>query len=225
MASHALVTGTSSGIGLAIAQHLLRDGWRVTGLDRAPPVVEHAGFTGETVDLADHGALDAWLAQPPSVDVIVHAAGFMRTGGLGELEVADGEAMWRLHVLAVTQLVNVLTPTLPRGARIVLIGSRTAAGAAKRSQYAASKAALTGLARSWAIELAPHEITVNIISPGATDTPMLRDPARGGVPPVRPPNGRFVAPEEVAGTVAFLLSDAAASMTGQTLILCGGASL
>jgi 3-oxoacyl-[acyl-carrier protein] reductase len=222
---HALVTGTSSGIGLAIARRLIAAGWAVSGFDRSPPVLNHQNFSPVTVDLADAAALDTCLTRLVAVTAVVHAAGFMRTGAAGNLDLHDGEAMWRLHVAAATQLVDRLALSLPSGGRIVLIGSRTAAGAAARSQYAASKAALIGLARSFAIELAPRGITVNVVSPGATDTPMLTDPARGAVPPRRLPIGRFIRPEEIAGVVAFLLSDDAAAITGQNLVVCGGASL
>jgi NAD(P)-dependent dehydrogenase (short-subunit alcohol dehydrogenase family) len=76
-----------------------------------------------------------------------------------------------------------------------------------------------------AAELAARRITVNIVAPGATETPMLRDPARVGEPPKVPAMGRFIQPDEVAGTVAFLLSDAACSITGQQIVICGGGSL
>ena len=79
--------------------------------------------------------------------------------------------------------------------------------------------------RSIAAELAPRGITVNIVAPGATDTPMLRDPKRASVAPKLPPIGRMIQPEEVAATVAFLLSPMAGAITGQTIIICGGASL
>jgi NAD(P)-dependent dehydrogenase (short-subunit alcohol dehydrogenase family) len=81
------------------------------------------------------------------------------------------------------------------------------------------------MARSWAIELAPRGITANVISPAATETAMLADPARAGVAPRLPPIGRFIWPEEVAGVAAFLLSDDAAAITGQNIVICGGASL
>ncbi len=92
------------------------------------------------------------------------------------------------------------------GARIVLLGSRTAMGSPGRAQYAATKAAVVGMARSFAIELAPRRITVNVVAPGATDTPMLRDPMRASVAPKMPPMGRLVKPDEIAATTAFLLS-------------------
>ncbi|MBX4341460.1 SDR family oxidoreductase, partial [Mycobacterium tuberculosis] len=75
------------------------------------------------------------------------------------------------------------------GGRIVLLGSRTSRGAAGRSQYAATKAALVALARSWAAELAPAGVTVNVVAPGATDTPMLHQPGRESSPPRLPPLG------------------------------------
>ncbi|KIH83422.1 3-oxoacyl-(acyl-carrier protein) reductase [Pseudomonas batumici] len=133
--------------------------------------------------------------------------------------------MWQLHVAAASHLVNSLYTRLAWGARIVMIGSRTMQGAAGRSQYAATKAALQGMVRSWALELADRGITANLIAPGATQTPMLQDPARQGTPPKLPPIGRFVQPAEVAGMAAFLLGPDAGAMTGQSLVMCGGASL
>lgn len=222
---HALVTGVSSGIGAAITQRLLAEGWQVTGLSRRPPEQPHPALTWIGVDLADDQAMDAVLADSGPLDAIVHAAGFMRTAPLGALDPADGAAMWHLHVAVASRLVDRLIERLATGGRIVLIGSRTMQGAAGRSQYAATKAALVGLVRSWALELASRGITVNLVAPGATETPMLRDPGRAGTPPRLPPLGRYVQPEEVAGLTAFLLGPDAGALTGQTLTVCGGASL
>jgi len=149
----------------------------------------------------------------------------LKVAPLGSLDHADGAAMWRLHVDVAARLADALAPRLPQGGRIVFIGSRTASGAAGRGQYAATKAALVALARSWASELAPRGITVNVVAPAATETPMLKDPTRANVAPKLPPIGRFIQPEEVAAAVAFLLSDEAAAITGQQLVICGGSSL
>ena len=221
----AAVTGVSSGIGAAIAERLLRDGWRVVGISRGAPALAAEGFAHRGADLSDPAELRA-AVEGLRPAALVHAAGLLRTGPLGRLDAADGEAMWRLHVAAAASLADLLVPTMPDGGgRVVLIGSRTASGAAGRSQYAATKAALLGMARSWAAELAPRGITVNVVAPAATETPMLRDPARAGVPPRVPPIGRFIRPAEVAALTAFLLSAEAGAITGQQITVCGGSSL
>lgn len=226
---HAVVTGASSGIGRAIVQRLLQDGWRVTGLCRSMPEDRHPNLRIVQADVAEIAQLPKVCAQITAdgapVQALVHAAGFMRVAPLGELDSAAGAAMWQLHVQAAEVLANQLLPHMPDGARIVLIGSRTANGSPTRSQYAATKAALVGMARSWAAELAPRCITVNVLAPGATDTPFLRDPARAQTQARVPPIGRFVQPEEVAGLAAFLLGPLGGAMTGQHLVMCGGASL
>jgi 3-oxoacyl-[acyl-carrier protein] reductase len=225
--SHALVTGSSSGIGLAIARHLLEQGWRVSGWDLSTPVLVQANFTPVSVDLMDQNAIAQALQHQPPVTALVHAAGWMRTAPLGALDLQAGEAMWRLHVQSAAQLAQALVPAMAsRGlGRVVLIGSRVAQGMAGRSQYAAVKAALIAMARSWAAEVAASGVTVNVVSPAATQTAMLSDPARAGSVPQLPPIGRYIDPSEVAALVSFLLSSQAAAITGQDLQICGGASL
>jgi len=113
-----------------------------------------------------------------------------------------------------------------RGAgRVVFVGSRVSRGMAGRGQYAATKAALVALARSWAAECASRGVTVNVVAPAATETAMLDDPGRAASAPRLPPIGRLIQPAEIAALVAYLLSPAAAAITGQEIAICGGASL
>lgn len=224
-AGRALVTGCSSGIGLAVATALLGQGWDVTGISRREPPIKAPGYRHIPADLFNSAAADSAFEAAGPVDAAVHAAGVLRVGDHQGMDMQDGALMWRLHVDVAARMIQTLAPRMADGGRFVLIGSRIAKGAPGRSLYAASKAALNGLARSCAAELAPRGITVNIVAPGATDTPMLRDPARADVAPKLPPLGRFVQPGEVAAMVAYLLSPPAASITGQEIVICGGASL
>lgn len=223
----AIVTGSSSGIGKAIAQALLAEGWEVLGFDIALPAIEHERFEGVRVDLCDGAAAERAVASAGAVQALVHAAGVLRVGSLGGLAAGSGELMWRLHVESVTRIANVVLPAMAaaRNGRVVLIGSRVAQGKAGRSQYAATKAALVALARSWAAEVIAAGVTVNVVSPAATETAMLDDPARKSESPVLPPLGRLIRPDEIAAMVAYLLSPAAGAITGQDIQICGGSSL
>jgi 3-oxoacyl-[acyl-carrier protein] reductase len=221
----AIVTGTSSGIGAAIATRLLACGWRVVGLDRAQPTIADPAFAPVAVDLRDRAARVDALSKIDTVDALIHAAGVMRAGRLGELDHTAGDLLWNIHVDAALGLADHLAPRLSDGGRIVLIGSRAAKGVIAKSQYGAAKAALTALARAWAKELIGRGITVNVVAPAATETAMMTDPERTVIPPETPPIGRRIKPEEVAALVQFLLSDDAAAITGQEISICGGASL
>jgi 3-oxoacyl-[acyl-carrier protein] reductase len=236
----ALVTGSSSGIGLAVSQHLLAQGWQVLGWDKQAPATEtlnHPQFVHTTVDLMDDAAIAIALSGQAQrqastesntpITAFIHAAGQMFTGALPQLNPHDGAAMWRLHVHAATVIAQALTPTMQATGmgRIVLLGSRVAQGMAQRSQYAAVKAALIALAKSWAAELAASGITVNVVSPAATRTAMLASSDRASSAPKLPPIGRYIEPAEVASLIAYVLSPAAAAITGQNLQICGGSSL
>jgi NAD(P)-dependent dehydrogenase (short-subunit alcohol dehydrogenase family) len=221
----AVVTGASSGIGAATVRRLLHDGWHVMGMSRRDPQLDDARFSWTPIDLGDLDALRRRASEIGAVDAVVHAAGLQRSAPLGALKVDDGLDMWRVHVAAAEVLVNALAGRIRDGGRVVLVGSRTMIGNAGKSQYATTKSALTGMARSWAAELVDRAITVNVVAPGPTDTPMLADPARRSTPVKLPPMGRLIDPDEVAGLISFLLGPHGRSITGQAIVQCAGASL
>jgi NAD(P)-dependent dehydrogenase (short-subunit alcohol dehydrogenase family) len=221
----AVVTGASSGIGAATVRRLLSDGWHVMGMSRRDPQVDDPRFSWTPIDLGDFDELRSRASEIGSVDAVVHAAGLQRSAPLGALKVEDGLDMWRVHVAAAEVLVNALAGRIHDGGRVVLVGSRTMIGNAGKSQYATTKSALTGMARSWAAELVDRAITVNVVAPGPTDTPMLADPARRSTPVKLPAMGRLIDPDEVAALIGFLLGPHGRSITGQAIVQCAGASL
>jgi len=224
-AKRAVVTGASSGIGAAVTGRLLAGGWTVTGLSRRKPDIDDDRFDWCETDMADFAQIRRHVGDLDALDAVIHAAGVQFAAPLGELDLEHSAQMWRIHVGAAEALVNALAPKLVDGGRIVLVGSRTMAGSPGKSQYAATKSALVGMARSWAAELVTRGITVNVVAPGPTDTPMLADPNRDRTPPKIPPMGRLIEADEVAGLIAFLLGADARSITGQVITQCAGLSL
>ena len=228
-----LITGASKGIGLALAQRLSRDAYHVVGLARqsAPD------FPGTLVqvDLADTSATDAALADLVtrfSFDGVVNNVGLVRPQRLGAVELTALEEVMRVNLHPALQTVQALLPGMSaRGwGRIVNISSLTVLGSVERTAYAAAKAALVSFSRSWALELATTGITVNAVSPGPTETELFRANNPVGSEGERRylagvPVGRFGTPDEIAAAIAFLLSEDAGFITGQTIHVDGGASI
>ena len=234
-APSALVTGGSAGIGRAICESLLAAGSRVVSLDKAAPRFAHAGLRWVEVDLGDRAATGRAAADVAGRDaptILVHNAGAIRPAPLAEVRLADLDALVELHLGAAIQLVQAVLPAMRerRFGRIVLISSRAALGAATRTVYSATKAALLGMARTWALELAPEGITVNVVAPGPVRTDLYHGVVAEGSEAERRlaasiPVGRIGEADDVARAVAFFADPANGYVTGQTLFVCGGSSI
>jgi 3-oxoacyl-[acyl-carrier protein] reductase len=232
----AIVTGGSTGIGVAICEALLAQGYEVIALSRREAGLSSARLRSVRVDLADPEATRAVaeeIAALQPVTTIVHNAGAILEKPLEEVELADLDKLAHLHLAAPVTLVkaNLAAMRKARYGRIVLVSTRAVLGLAKRTAYAATKAGLLGLARTWALELGPAGITVNVVAPGPIeDTEMFesvvpRGSARREALAQSLPVRRLGVPADVARAVMFFTDPNAGFVTGQTLYVCGGASV
>jgi NAD(P)-dependent dehydrogenase (short-subunit alcohol dehydrogenase family) len=241
----AVITGANSGIGLATAGRFIAEGAErvfITGR-RQPELSSAAAQLGSravpvTGDVGTPEDLDRLYAEVDAagkgIDVVVANAGLTRVARLGEITDDDLEALLATNVKGVVYTVQKALPLLNDGASIILVGSTTAdRGRAGLSIYAASKAAVRSLARTWANELADRSIRVNVLVAGSTATPgsdnlaAQTDPnssveefRAGRVATI--PLGRFADPVEIANAAVFLASDLSSFTTGSTITADGG---
>ncbi|RAR57619.1 NAD(P)-dependent dehydrogenase (short-subunit alcohol dehydrogenase family) [Paraburkholderia unamae] len=241
----ALVTGATSGIGLATAQrfaaegaHVYLTGRRQAELDAAVQSIRETGgqASGVRVDSTKLNELDALYAQIKEeqgrLDVLFANAGGGSMLPFGNITEEHFDDTFNRNVKGVLFTVQKALPLLARGASVILTGSTAgSAGTAAFSVYSASKAAVRSFARNWILDLKDRQIRVNTISPGATRTPGLLDLAgddaaqRQGLADylaAQIPMGRLGEPGEIASAALFLASDDASFVNGIELFVDGG---
>jgi NAD(P)-dependent dehydrogenase (short-subunit alcohol dehydrogenase family) len=231
----AVVTGGSAGIGLAICEQLLAQGLEVVSLARRPCPIEHPKLHSLEVDLMDRVATAeavGEVARRFEATTLVHNAGVIRPALLPDVQLEDLDALVELHLGCAIQLLQAALPAMRRTGfgRVVLLSSRAAVGLATRTAYSATKAGMLGMARTWALELAAHGITVNVVAPGPIRTDMFHEVVAAGSEKERAlaasvPVKRLGESADVARAVTFFTSADAGFITGQVLYVCGGTSV
>ena len=233
MTKFIVVTGASKGIGRAAADALAGSGWTVLGIARHKP----DSFPGQfmTADLSDVEAtaeVASRLAHRGDVLGIVNNVGASKHEHFESVEPRAFFELMKVNVEPALQLTQALLPAMrqARFGRIINITSLVTRGLPFRTSYAAAKSALESLTRTMAIELARDGITANAIAPGPTETELFRANSPAGSEGEKRflahvPVGRFAQPQEIAAAIAFLASDSAGFITGQTLFVDGGSSL
>ena len=237
----AVITGAAGGVGRATVAAFRADGWQVVGIDRAAMTGEDKADLSLRADLADPAAVAsafAEIAKLGRVHALVNNAAIQVGSTLVETRPDEWDAVMASNVRSAYLTIRSAFPLMKDGddAAVVNVSSVHAVATSRGiAAYATSKAAMVGMTRAAAIELAPSGIRVNAVLPGAVDTPMLLAGAqRRGADSVhealsaleaRTPLGRVAQPAEIAQAILFLSDSARSSfMTGQSLIVDGGAT-
>lgn len=225
---NSVVTGGSGALGSAIIHALMARGDKVVCLDQNAPDRTDVPFI--PVDVGDaKSVLHAFgeaQRQLGKIDVLVHAAGIIRTAPFLGLQESEFETLLNINLLGAFRVTQTASKMMiPDGGRIVLVTSiHGQVGVSGRSAYAASKGGIASLARVMAAELAPHRIRVNVCAPGAVDGGMLPDPtSRQGWVKATPIN-RVAYLDEIANVAAMLTSEGASFVSGQIIAVDGGVS-
>jgi NAD(P)-dependent dehydrogenase (short-subunit alcohol dehydrogenase family) len=237
----AIVTGAASGIGAATANRLAREGYAVTGLDVKQPETA-PGFAFRLCDISDEGAVRKAVADIMAahgrIDALVNVAGVVLVKPLTETTWEEYRRIVDVNIGGTFLLLKHVLPIMQKQKQgsVVNLGSVSGhVGQVDHALYGASKAAVIGICRALAWELAPYNIRINSISPGSVDTPMLRGDieieSRATGKPYREVKtlregeqafGRWADPSEIAATIYFLLSGEASFVTGADLLVdCG----
>ena len=231
-----VVTGAGSGIGLATAEAMLREGARVAGLDLAPPA-DREGLLPLRCDVTDQASVDAAVgtvvARLGGIDVLVNNAGIGAQGTVEENSIEEWQRVFDVNVFGMVRMSKACLPHLRKSKHPAVVNTASIVswtGLPKRACYGASKGAVYALTLAMAADYAADRIRVNCVCPGTVDTPWVGrllaasdDPAAARANLVaRQPIGRLGTAEEIAVAITYLASPAAGYVTGSALQIDGG---
>ena len=237
----AIVTGAAQGIGKALALGLSREGAKLViadiHQDNAVAVKDEIRAAGAmalaiATDVSDEMSVEAMvencIEEFGKIDILINNAGIFPVSSVEDMKEEEWDRVIGTNLVGAFLCSRAVASKLieQESGRVISITSgRAFQGAKNAAHYASSKAGIIGFSKALALELAPHRITVNVICPGITDTAQPRGHqseeqiyAQGQKIPL----GRIGQPEDLVGTAVFLASDAAAFITGQTIIVNGG---
>ena len=231
----ALITGGSKGIGADLGQRLIDKGYDVVSLSRGTPEWSDPKLSHVEVDLLDPQAVEqaaAEIVTQHDITHLIHNAGLIWPNLLEDAKPSDLTGLTQLHLGSALTLLQAALPGMKdkQFGRVLFNGSRAALGVPTRTAYSATKAGIIGMARTWALELAPHGITVNVVSPG----PVLTDNFWGIIPKdsereselaKRIPVGRIGTVRDISNAFLFFCDPENSFVTGQNLYVCGGGSV
>lgn len=237
----AIVTGAGQGIGKALALGLSREGAKVVIADihqdnavavkdeiRAAGAIASAIATNVSDEMSVEAMVENCIEEFGKIDILINNAGIFPVSSVEEMQEEEWDRVIGTNLLGAFLSSKAVASKLIKqeSGRIISISSgRAFQGAKNAAHYASSKAGIIGFSKALALELAPHRITVNVICPGITDTAQPRGHQTEEqiyAQAQKIPLGRIGQPEDLVGTAVFLASDAAAFITGQTIIVNGG---
>lgn len=230
-----IVTGGSAGIGADLCKHYIEQGYTVISMARKTLDWDHERLVQVQVDLLDEAATAkaaADIAAKYEVTHFVHNAGVIWPNLLEDVKLSDLQGLTQIHLGSAIQIMQAILPSMreKQFGRVVFMSSRGALGLQTRSAYSATKAGMIGMARTWALELAGQGITVNVVAPGPIQTPMFYDVIDAGSEREKQlaaniPVKRLGRVDDITRAVAFFCAPENSFVTGQTLYVCGGASV